>query len=803
MTERMVRAEAVFHAVIETPPDERARVLAELCGDDAELRMFVERLLAHDREGMGSFLTPSARTTADAAAAPATLPPIGPYQILSVLAEGGMGTVYRARQTKPMEREVALKVIRAGLGTKEIVARFEAERQALALMDHPNIARVLDAGETELGQPYFVMELIRGVPLTAYCDRRRLGLRERLELFRQVCEAVQHAHQKAVIHRDLKPSNVLVGEVDGKPVPKVIDFGVAKAVGRRLTDRTMQTVVGVLIGTPEYMSPEHADPDNLDLDTRADVYSLGVMLYELLVGARPFEGGETLSLIRRIREEEPRRPSTRIGPAEDRSAERARARGTEPTALRRLLRGELDWIVMRALEKDRGLRYASPAELASDLERYLNDETVMARPPSAVYRTRKFVRRHRLGVTAGSVVVVALVGAVLGTSVGLVRARRAEAQARAEQRRSQRASDFLASTLQGIDPAPIACDLAAMLRNHGNASGASSATADPIYEGVNLVDVVRFLVDDGVLDKAVQRIEGELKEDPALAADLYAALGDAYGTAQSALTCRQRAVELSEESRGPDDPTTITLKADLGHQYAKMGRYPEAEQIDQEALEVSRRTLGEDARLTIRLKGALGSSYQQRGQAWIALNDVMRRPPRTPWSAKAVPILREALERARRAFGENDLQTLGLTNDLTLALAFEGGYAEGEALIRDSIARLTRLVGENGYGTINARLTLAATLYYSGRVQEAVDLILECQEKIQREFGENSRLALLVRAKTGTLFLNDGQLDMAQQFLQDAARRAPLILGEQDPVTQEARQSLARLEQVKQGSAKR
>jgi len=795
MNERLTEAEAIFHAVNEAPPGEQERILEQRCAGDAEVRALVERLLAHDRHGMGLFLTPPE---------PANLPPsIGSYRIISRLAEGGMGTVYHAQQMKPMQREVALKVIRAGLDTKEIVARFEAERQALALMDHPNIARVLDAGETERGQPYFVMELIRGIAITEYCDRRRLVLRERLELFRQVCEAVQHAHQKAVIHRDLKPSNVLVAEVDGKPVPKVIDFGVAKAVGRRLTERTMRTVPGMVVGTPEYMSPEHADPENLDLDTRADVYSLGVILYGLMVGTRPFEGGGTLSLLRRIREEEPKRPSTRIVRGESGSAERARVRGTDATALRRLLRGDPDWIVMKALEKERVRRYASPADLSEDIRRYLHEETVAARPPNAGYRTRKFVRRHRLGVAAAAVVVVALVGAVVGTSLALVRARRAEARARTEQERSLKASDFLASTLQGIDPASMAYDLAATLRNHGEKPGEPSAPADPIYEGLNLIDEVRSLVDVGVLDKAVGRIERELKAEPTLASDLYRALGDAYETAESALACRQRAVELSESSRGFEDPTTIALMMELGTQYNRMGRYPEAEDIVQRALEISRRTLGEDARLTIQLTGALGSVYQQRGQAWIALNDLMRRPPRTPWSTKAVPLLREAVERARHVFGEDDGKTLELTNNLTLALAFEGQYAEAEELIRDTIFRMTRGFGENQAGTINARLTLAATLYYSGRVQEAVDLILECQEKIRQEFGENSYIALLVNAKTGSLFLNEGQLDQAEAMLRDAARRAPLILGEQSPVTQEARQSLARLERVKQQAAKR
>src|SRR5262245_36196200 len=363
MNERAALAATIFTEVIEAAPEDRAAMLERRCAGDAELHALVERLLAHDEEGMGAFLTPPTRAAMERPAPVETPARIGTYEIVSVLAAGGMGTVYQAHQAKPIERDVALKVIRAGLDSREIVARFEAERQALALMDHPNIARVLDAGETERGQPYFAMELIDGIPITEYCDRAGLGLRERLELFQLVCDAVQHAHQKAVIHRDLKPSNVLVAEVSGKPVPKVIDFGVAKAMGRRLTQQTMHTIPGMLIGTPEYMSPEHVDPDTVDLDTRADVYSLGVILYELLVGARPFEGGSALSVMQRIRQEDPPRPSTRMVASDASAAGRASARGIQPKALRRLLRRDLDWIVMKALEKDRGPRYARPADL--------------------------------------------------------------------------------------------------------------------------------------------------------------------------------------------------------------------------------------------------------------------------------------------------------------------------------------------------------------------------------------------------------------------------------------------------------
>jgi serine/threonine protein kinase/tetratricopeptide (TPR) repeat protein len=806
MNKRLSLAETIFQELLETLPEGRAARLAELSGGDLELRAMVERLLAHDQDGMGAFLTPPSRTETVRPAGPDTPSRIGPYRIISVLAAGGMGTVYRAQQTKPIKREVALKVIRAGLDSQEITARFEAERQALALMDHPNIAWVLDAGETERGQPYFVMELIQGIPITEYCDQHRLGLPERLELFRMVCEAVQHAHQKAVIHRDLKPSNMLVAEADGKPVPKVIDFGVAKAVGRRLTERTMHTIPGMLIGTPEYMSPEHADPDNMDLDTRADVYSLGVILYELLVGSRPFEGGSPLSLLRRIREEEPKQPSTQMVPSDGRSVARARARRMEAWALRRLLRRDLDWIVMKALEKDRSRRYASPAELADDVERYLEDKSVTARPPSVGYRTLKFVRRHRLGVTAAGIVVLALVGAVVGTTTALVRARRAEAQARAEQERSQKASDFLASTLQGMETAEMAYDLAGRLRTPGQSpasgvpSGTETSDPDPMFEGVNLIDEMGSLVDEHVLDLAVKRIETELHDQPALAADLYQAIGPAYGVIESTLVCMRRAVELNERARGPDDPATLVAKRVLGHYYVWAEKYDEGQKILREVTESSRRVLGEDSPITMWAMMSLGWSYQHRSQGWVTLNDPARRPQRTSWSGEAVTLLRETLERSRRVLGDDALLTLNAENNLALALGEDGSYAEAEELIRDNIARFARELGENDARTLDARMTLVAVLYFSGRVEEAIAMGQDVREDMRRALGENDLDTLVMELKLGVLQLEIGRIEEAEPLLRDAARRLPLVTGGNEQFTQECEQALARLERRKQES---
>jgi eukaryotic-like serine/threonine-protein kinase len=363
---------------------------------------------------------------------------IGPYRILTILGQGGMGVVYLAEQEHPIRRKVALKVVKVGMDSREVVARFDTERQALALMSHPNIARVLDAGASDEGRPYFVMEYVPGIQITDYCDRSRLSTRDRLALFITVCQAVQHAHQKGVIHRDLKPSNVLVAIEDGRPVPKVIDFGIAKATHQRLTEQAIFTRHGVLIGTPEYMSPEQADPGRLDVDTTTDVYSLGVILYELLVGVLPFDG-DTLrkaayvELVRIIQDEEPARPSVRVTGLGAQAGDMAKRRDTDVSSLRKQLRGDLDWIVLRALEKDRTRRYASASEFAADIERHLADEAVMASPPSVAYRVQKFVRRHRLSVAAALAVVLAL-------AAGLAVSTRLYVQVRAERQASDHGS---------------------------------------------------------------------------------------------------------------------------------------------------------------------------------------------------------------------------------------------------------------------------------------------------------------------------------------------------------------------------
>ena len=541
-------------------PAQRQAYLDEVCAGQPDLRTQVEKLLRLYL-GAGSFLEKPAAELAttrevlgaagQSASCEAPGAIIGPYKLIEPIGEGGMGSVWMAQQTEPVKRLVAIKLIKAGMDSRQVIARFGAERQALALMDHPNIARVLDAGATDAGRPYFVMDLVKGVPITRSCDEHHLTPRQRLELFIPVCQAVQHAHQKGVIHRDLKPSNVLVALYDGKPVPKVIDFGVAKAAGQSLTEQTLITGFGNLVGTLEYMSPEQAEVNQLDIDTRSDIYSLGVLLYELLTGSPPFSRKELeragmLEMLRVIREQEPPKPSTKLSTAEGLPTLAAN-RGTEPAKLTKLVRGELDWIVMKALEKDRGRRYETASGFAMDVQRYLADEPVLACPPSRSYRLRKYAHKHKT-VLATAAVFVALLVAAAGISIAL--ASWASRERDRAEGREREAETNLKSALGAVDQ---------MLTRIGDVTLVNVPQMEPVRREL-LQDALRFY----------QKFLSQEANNAVIRSELAIAYRR-MGTIQSLLGQRKEAEEsyrqaltLGEQllAESPGDPATLDNLAD-------------------------------------------------------------------------------------------------------------------------------------------------------------------------------------------------------------------------------------------------
>ena len=566
------------------PPDGRGDFLNSSCGNDKAIREEIESLLA----ALGEAKTdaPPHDDLVDATR-------IGRYLILEKVGEGGMGAVYKARQEHPVRRTVALKLIKLGMDTKQVIARFEAERQALAMMDHPNIARVLDAGASDAGRPYFVMDLIRGIPITEYCDRERLTIRSRLELFIRVCQAVQHAHTKGIIHRDLKPSNILVAVNDGAPVPKVIDFGIAKAAQGRLTDYTVATGQRQWLGTPQYMSPEQAEGGG-DIDTRSDIYSLGVILYELLTGTTPLDwqamnGPGAEQILRRIREAPPRKPSARLtsvaSPEAGQLQQAARSRGCEPSQMQRLVRGDLDWIVLKAIDQDCDRRYQTAGALAADIQRHLDNEPVLARPPTAGYRLSRFVRRHRLGMAASVAVGSALVVGIVGLSVGLVRAHGAQLAAQSQARKAEAVSNFMRGILAAARPG----------------GGGEPRVLD-------------------LLKEASTRIDHDLRDQPEAEIEARQTLADTYhilGHSAEAEPQASRAYALSVQlDHGTVSPRTLRLATKLVRQWITLKDWhdPSTEQLARRTYDAARRTLGESHPITQVAAHALATALTFNGR---------------------------------------------------------------------------------------------------------------------------------------------------------------------------------------------
>jgi eukaryotic-like serine/threonine-protein kinase len=663
---------------------------------------------------------------------------IGRYTLVEKLGEGGMGEVWLADQTEPVRRRVALKLIKAGMNSREVVRRFESERQALALMDHPAIAKVFDAGSTPQGTPYFVMEYVSAEPITAYCDNHRLGIRERLELFRLVCDAVQHAHQKAIIHRDLKPSNILVTEVDGRAMPKVIDFGIARALTQNLPGASMLTRQGALIGTLEYMSPEQALTSGEDIDTRTDVYSLGVVFYELVTGARPIDPGK-LSLaefLRRLEQTEPLKPSTQIGGDAATLTEVAGKRRSEPPALVRQLRGDLDAIALKALEKDRSRRYSAPAEFAADIGRYLRNESVLAVAPSAAYRARKFARRHRAAlVTASAFFLVLVAAAVVSIREG-IRANREAAVAQA-------VNDFLQKDL--------------LAQASSSTQSGSSAKPNPDLK-------VRT-----ALDMAAAKISGKFARQPAIEASLRETIGRTYsdlGLFPEARKQLELALDLYRRTTGEKDPAALKTLGELGHVLWLQGNYADAEKLFTHALELDLKVFEREHPETVDSMHNLGIVYFMQGKY-----------------EKAEQQYKSAAELRTRILGPDHPDTLRTKGNLAMTYKALAKYAEAEALQRENLAASRRILGPEHPDTTRIMNSLANMYSAEGKLAEAEALDRETLDVRRRVLGPEHPETVMSISNLGVVYEDEGKFDQAAALYNEALDIRRRVLGPEHPET--------------------
>jgi serine/threonine protein kinase len=777
------RLRSLFDRALDLPPAERAAFLARECGGDSTLKLRVEALLtaADDDRFLASPTSGRSPDVAENSALLAERPGtrIGPYKLLEQIGEGGFGVVFMAEQETPVTRRVALKIIKLGMDTRQVVARFEQERQALALMDHPNIARVIDAGATATGRPYFVMELVKGEPISEYCDKHHLTIDERLALFEQVCRAVQHAHSKGIIHRDLKPSNILVGTSDGKPLAKVIDFGIAKATSAKLTDKTLFTEHQQVIGTLQYMSPEQAE-GSLDIDTRTDVYALGVVLYELLTGSPPFDHQTMRDALfsemkRIIREVDPPKPSTRLHQSADMLATIAARRKVEPRRLGTLVRGELDWIVMKALAKERTRRYESAHGLAEDLRRYVAGEAVVAAPPSAVYRFRKVVARNRGLVLGGSAVALALlIGAIaFAWQASVARTQRDHAlvaqRAEAEQRRIADEQRTEALRLQSVAEANAAAEAKARKRAETTSAFVTSAlkSADPNYGGEQSITVAE------AMQQAVKLLdEGSVRDEPDLEAHLRSLIAEILhrnGRISDALPLAERSLALYTQLAPPEGSRDVaiatnqvaTIQQDLGH-------FDVAEPLFVRALEMLRVSdRGDTNELSMALNN-LGLVRAYRGRF-----------------AEAEPLFVESLEMKQRLFpGDNEDVAMGFNN---LANIFSNLQRNDEALVmfERSLAMYDRL--------FDAHPQLAMALYNlgqqyisTGRLKDAADLIDRALAMYRRLFqGDHADVARAISG-VGNIRRIQGRFVEAETYFNEAlAMKQRLFPGDHPAVASE------------------
>jgi serine/threonine protein kinase len=750
MTESWDRVKELVHQALKLDVTARRHLLDR---EDRTVREEVLDLLtAHDQ-------TPAERIgekTGDS---------IGRYRLQEILGEGGFGTVWRAEQVEPLQRQVALKVIKLGMDTKEVLARFEVERQALALMDHPHIARVLDAGATDQGRPYFVMELVRGLPITRYARERGLDLHQRLLLFQEVCLAVQHAHQKGIIHRDLKPSNVLVVEHEGGAIPKVIDFGIAKATTRKLTERTLFTDQGKALGTPEYMAPEQADPTGVDVDTRTDIYSLGILLYELLTGTQPFDRGALLrkgyaEFLRVIREVDPPRPSTRISTLEvSATASHPHRSGQQ---LSKLMRGELDWIVMKAIEKERQRRYDTASALAEDLRRYLTHEPLLAGPPQASYRLRKYIRRHRLGVVSGLLVTSALITGMVISTLSLWQANESRDQAETEAARSATVVQLLTDMLSSADPDEVKGPdyTVRQLLDDFDAQLGDRLAGEPAVQATVHSILGRAYANLSVFDKAQQHSEAALQDlgeihgddsDPLISALLQGAeIETLRGDYSSAMQLSDRAHQMWQRLRDEPDALLASVLTSKARTARHQGNLEQAETWCREALQLLRDCeAGDHATSPVLL--TLGHVLHGRGKL-----------------EQAEDVFEQQHEMLRRSLGDQHPDTIAALTSVARILRVRDQYEEAEERFRTALATLRNLYRGPSQAVATIVDDLASTLEELGQLEEAEQLYREGLAMRRAIFGDRHEDVATILDNLSLLLLRRGLSDEALQMSREA-----------------------------------
>ena len=798
---RWQRLKEILHRAMHLAPAQRAELLDDECAAEPDLRAELESLLDENDRMRSEFLESSSPAVAHDAQGAAGALSSGQifcerFRLVSKLGEGGMGQVWLAEQISPVWRRVALKLIRAGMYDESVAQRFQAERQSLALMDHPAIAKVFDAGATPQGQPYFVMEYVPGPPITEYCDQNKLTIRQRLELFIQACEGVQHAHQKAFVHRDLKPANILVVEVDGRPQPRIIDFGLAKAIAAtgiavkgiaaQANDPLQYTRWGQFLGTPGYMSPEQVNRDAQDVDTRTDVYSLGVVLYVLLTGLQPFEikpreQPHLDELLRRLREEDPPKPSGKVSGDRDTSRATAAARCTHRAELVSLLRGDLDWIAMKALERDRERRYGTPAELAADLRRYLNHEAVLARPPSTAYRARKYIRRHRVavGVTAGLMVLLAAFSVLQAL----------ELRRTAQQRdRATRITEFMTGMFKVADPS--------------EARGNSVTVRE-------------------ILDKASNDIRTGLGQDPQVQAQMMQVMASTYmnlGLYPRAHDLAKAALQAQLALLGPENRETLTSRELLAWSESREGDLAAAEPQERAVLADEQRILGREDPLTLDAMIHLATTLQRRndyrGEEALAREVIeistRRMAPESVLTLQARSLLagslfiqlrlpeaelafRQLLDADRRVLGRDHPATLAAMSNLGIVINFQWRRAEAEPLFREALALEQRVFGPEHETTLMTRAHLGYLLRGEGRGAEAEKLDRETWTIRARTLGQEDSRTLWSESSVARDLLLQGDLAEAERLEREAAAGLRRVTGAANTDTVDAQTGLAEI----------